>query len=68
MAEGSGEECRYFLNLSKDLGYGDSQKLSAALEEASRLVYAYRTAMLTSSTSGSWLPYPEGISRAKPLD
>ena len=53
MAEGSVEECRYFLNLSKDLGYGDSQKLSAALEEASRLVYAYRTAMLTSSTSGS---------------
>ena len=53
MAEGSVEECRYFLILAKDLGYGDTQKLSVALEEVSRLLYAYRTAMLTSSTSGS---------------
>jgi four helix bundle protein len=28
MAEGSVEECRYFLILAKDLGYGDIQKLS----------------------------------------
>ena len=53
MAEGSVEECRYFLILAQDLGYGDTQELSVALEEASRLLYAYRTAMLTSSTSGS---------------
>jgi four helix bundle protein len=31
MAEGSIEECRYFLILAKDLGYGDTQKLSVAL-------------------------------------
>ena len=53
MAEGSVEERRYFLILSKDLGYGDTQKLSAALEEVSRLLSAYSTAILTSSTPGS---------------
>ena len=53
MAEGSVEECRYFLILAQNLGYGDTQKLSVALEEVSRLLYAYRIAMLTSSTSGS---------------
>jgi four helix bundle protein len=53
MAEGSVEECRYFLILVKDLGYGDTQKLSAALEEVSRLLNAYSTAILTSSTSAS---------------
>ena len=36
IAEGSVEECRYFLILTKDLGYGDAQKLSAMLEEVSR--------------------------------
>jgi four helix bundle protein len=53
MAEGSVEECRYFLILSKDLGYGDTHKLSAALEEVSRLLNAYSAAILTSSTPGS---------------
>jgi hypothetical protein len=51
--DASVEECRYFLILAQDLGYGDTQKLSVALEEVSRLLYAYRTAMLTSSTPGS---------------
>src|SRR5207253_1127253 len=37
MAEGSVEEGRYFLILTKDLGYGDIQKLAAMLEEISRL-------------------------------
>ena len=50
MAEGSVEECRYFLILAKDLGYGDTQTLSVALEEVSRLLSAYSTAILTSST------------------
>jgi four helix bundle protein len=53
MAEGSVEECRYFLILAKDLGYGDTQKLTAMLEEVSRLLGAYTSAILTSSTSGS---------------
>jgi four helix bundle protein len=37
MAEGSVEECRYFLILARDLKYADTQKLFAALEEVSRL-------------------------------
>jgi len=53
MAEGSVEECRYFLILARDLGYGDTQKLTAMLEEVSRLLNAYAAAILTSSTPGS---------------
>lgn len=53
IAEGSVEECRYFLILAKDLGYGDTQELVATLEEVSRLLNAYSTAILTSSTSDS---------------
>jgi four helix bundle protein len=53
LAEGSVEECRYFLILSKDLGYGDTKKLPTALEEVSRLLHAYSSAILTSSTSDS---------------
>jgi four helix bundle protein len=48
IAEGSIEECRYFPILTKDLGYGDTNKLSAALEEVSRLLCAYTAAILTS--------------------
>ncbi len=53
IAEGSVEECRYFLILAKDLGYGHTEKLSHALEAVSRLLSAYSTAILASSTSGS---------------
>jgi four helix bundle protein len=48
MAEGSVEECRYYLILGQDLGYGDTHTLSAALEEVSRLLNAYAAAILTS--------------------
>ena len=64
MAEGSLEESRYYLILSQDLGYGDTSRLVASLEEVSRLLNAYASAILTSDC---WLPYPAGISRAKPL-
>ena len=50
MAEGSVEECRYFLILVKDLGYGETQKLSAMLEEVSRLLGAYAAAILASDS------------------
>ena len=53
MAEGSVEECRYFLILTKDLGYGDTQSLTAALEEVSKLLGAYTAAILASSAPGS---------------
>ena len=48
MAEGSIEECRYYLILAKDLNYGDTDRLNALLEEVSRLLNAYAGAILTS--------------------
>jgi four helix bundle protein len=53
IAEGSVEECRYFLILARDLGYGDTAVLMASLEEVSRLLNAYTSAILTSSSPGS---------------
>jgi four helix bundle protein len=50
MAEGSVEDCRYFLIRAKDLGYGDATKLSALLEEVSRLLGAYAAAILSSDS------------------
>jgi four helix bundle protein len=47
IAEGSVQECRYFLILAKDLGYGDPQSLLAILEEVSRLLSRYSKAILT---------------------
>jgi four helix bundle protein len=49
IAEGSVEECRYFLILAKDLGYGETEKLSKQLEEVSRLLGAYAAAILSSN-------------------
>ena len=53
LAEGSVEESRYYLILASDLGYGNTDQLMIALEEVSRLLDAYATAILTSSTSDS---------------
>src|SRR6059036_3737752 len=47
IAEGSVEESRYYLILSQDLGYGDTQTLTGSLEEASRLLSGYTRAILT---------------------
>jgi len=41
IAQGSIEECRYYLILAKDLGYGDTRTLEKNLEEISRLLEAY---------------------------
>ena len=51
IAEGSLEECRYYLILAHDLGYGQTDSLTVALEEVSRLLNAYARAILA---SGSW--------------
>jgi four helix bundle protein len=51
IAEGSVEECRYYLILSQDLGYGQSDSLMNTLEETSKLLNAYARAILA---SGSW--------------
>ena len=41
IAQGSLEESRYYLILSKDLGYGDSDNLKVMVEEVSRMLCAY---------------------------
>ena len=44
IAQGAVEECRYYLILSKDLGYGDNQQLMPQLEEVSKLLERYSAA------------------------
>ncbi len=41
IAQGSLEECRYYLNLAEDLEYGNSRKLMLHLEEVSKLIDSY---------------------------
>jgi four helix bundle protein len=53
MAESSLEETRYFLILARDLKYSDTAPLMTSLEEVSRLLNAYSSAILSSSTSDS---------------
>ena len=45
IAEGSLEECRYYLILAQDLGYGSTEDLTALLAEVSRLLYSYSKAI-----------------------
>ena len=47
IAQGSLEECRYYLILTKDLGYGETKNLNTELEEVSKLLEAYSAAILT---------------------
>ncbi len=48
IAQGSLEECRYYLILSQDLGYGNTSKLTSQLEEVSKLLEAYASTILAS--------------------
>jgi len=48
IAEGSLEECRYYLILTEDLGYGDSRELRSQLEVVSKLLAGYSAAIRTS--------------------
>ena len=48
IAQGSIEECRYYLILVRDLKYGDIASLQAQLEEASKLLEAYTSAIVES--------------------
>jgi len=41
IAEGSLQECRYYLILAQDLEYGDARALLSQLDEVSRLLFAY---------------------------
>lgn len=48
IAQGSLEECRYYLILAKDLNYGDTAQLKTQIEEVSKLLEAYATKILNS--------------------
>jgi four helix bundle protein len=48
IAQGSLEECQYYLILSHDLGYGDTAALRPQLDEVSKLLEGYVSAILAS--------------------
>jgi four helix bundle protein len=48
IAQSSLEECRYYLILAKDLGYGDHPELLPQLEEVSKLLEKFATTILNS--------------------
>jgi hypothetical protein len=50
IAQGSLEECRYYLILSADFGYGKTTELTGLLEEVSKLLDAYSAAILNSDS------------------
>ncbi len=50
IAQGSLEECRYYLILAQDLDYGETSKLMEKLEEVSKLLEAYLSSILDSGS------------------
>ncbi len=50
IAQGSLEECRYYLILASDLKYGDTDPLKLKLSEVSKLLEAYARAILNSES------------------
>ena len=48
VAQASLEECRYYLLLTSDLGYADTKELMVQLEEVSKLLGSYTSAILDS--------------------
>ena len=49
ISQGSLEECRYYLILAEDLGYGDPQSLMKKLEDVSKMLESYSRAISASS-------------------
>jgi len=47
IAQGSLEECRYYLILTQDLGYGANDPLKRQLDEVGRMLSAYVKGILT---------------------
>lgn len=47
IAQGSVEECRYYLILSKDLGYFDDNETKNLIQEISKLLEAYSRSILS---------------------
>jgi four helix bundle protein len=50
IAQGSLEECRYYLILTEDIGYCESSSLLSKLEEVSKLLEAYSRSIIDSTT------------------
>lgn len=50
ISQGSLEECRYYLILAEDLGYGDPKSLMSQLEEVSKLLEGYSRAITANSS------------------
>ncbi len=48
IAQGSLEECQYYLILAQDLGYGDTTALRPQLDEVAKLLVGYTSAILAS--------------------
>ncbi len=48
ISQGSIEECRYYLILARDLQYGEKSELHSLLEEVSKFLTSYRSAILNS--------------------
>lgn len=48
IAQGLLEECRYYLILAQDLGYGSTQNLNDLLEEVSKMLTSYGRSILNS--------------------
>jgi four helix bundle protein len=45
IAQGSLEECRYYVTLARDLGFNDDLKMNALIQEVSKLLNAYSKAI-----------------------
>jgi len=50
IAQGSLEECRYYLILISDLKFGECGPLKVQLEEVSKLLDAYTSSLLNSGS------------------
>ena len=50
IAQGSLEECRYYLILAQDLGYGPTSELNELLEEVSKMLSSFTKAILKQGT------------------
>lgn len=50
IAQGSLEECKYYLILAKDLNFGDHDDLTNLSDEVGRLLNAYTQTLLTSNS------------------
>lgn len=48
VSQGSVEECRYYLILVKDLGYGNTKQLTEQLIEVSKILQSYSRSILNS--------------------